>query len=44
MPSDRAAGLGLKLIDLLCRQIDAEASWDTGAGTRLTLQLPIKVA
>jgi two-component sensor histidine kinase len=44
MPSDRSAGLGLKLIDLLCRQIDAEASWDTGAGTRLTLQLPIKVA
>ena len=44
MPSDRPSGLGLKLIDLLCRQIDAEANWDSSAGTRLTLELPIKVA
>ena len=44
MPSDQPSGLGLKLIDLLCRQIDAEANWDSSAGTRLTLELPIKVA
>ena len=44
MPSNRPSGLGLKLIDLLCRQIDAEANWDSSAGTRLTLELPIKVA
>ena len=44
MPEEPETGLGLKLIDLLCRQLDAEASWQTGAGTRLTLQLPIKVA
>jgi two-component sensor histidine kinase len=44
MPEEPQTGLGLKLIDLLCRQLDAEASWQTGAGTRLTLQLPIRVA
>jgi two-component sensor histidine kinase len=45
MPAAPRSGLGLKLIDLLCRQIDAEAAWERGGdGTRLTLQLPIKVA
>jgi two-component sensor histidine kinase len=44
MPNDHASGLGLKLIDLLCRQIEAAPSWDTGAGTRLSLELPIKSA
>jgi len=44
MPAEPKPGLGLKLIDLLCHQINAEAAWDCGSGTRLTLQLPIKVA
>jgi two-component sensor histidine kinase len=44
MPEDPKAGLGLQLIDLLCRQIQAKAAWDCSDGTRLTLQLPIKVA
>ena len=44
MPAERKAGLGLNLIDLLCRQIGADAAWDCSNGTRLTLQLPIKVA
>jgi len=44
MPEAPKTGLGLKLIDLLCRQIDAEAAWQNDAGTRLTLQLPIRVA
>jgi two-component sensor histidine kinase len=44
MPADTEPGLGLKLIDLLCRQIKAERSWDCVSGTRLTLQLPIKIA
>jgi hypothetical protein len=34
----------MKLIDLLCRQIDAEAAWQSDSGTRLTLELPIRVA
>jgi two-component sensor histidine kinase len=44
MPAEPEAGLGLKLIELLSRQIAAEVAWDRSAGTRLTLQLPIKVA
>jgi hypothetical protein len=32
----------MKLIDLLCRQIDAEASWQPGAGACLSLRFPIK--
>jgi two-component system, sensor histidine kinase PdtaS len=44
MPAEPRPGLGLKLIDLLCRQIDAAPAWDCSNGTRLTLQLPIKVA
>ncbi len=44
MPAEPKAGLGLKLIELLSRQIAAEVAWDRSAGTRLTLQLPMKVA
>jgi two-component sensor histidine kinase len=44
MPDELKTGLGMKLIDLLCRQIDAEVAWRNDSGTRLTLQLPIKVA
>jgi two-component sensor histidine kinase len=44
MPDELETGLGMKLIDLLCRQIDAEAAWQSDSGTRLTLQLPIRVA
>jgi two-component sensor histidine kinase len=44
MPEEVASGLGMKLIDLLCGQIEAEASWQSGTGTRLTLRFPIKTA
>ena len=44
MPEDPKAGLGLKLIDLLGRQIEASTAWDCSNGTCLKLQLPIKVA
>jgi two-component sensor histidine kinase len=44
MPAERKPGLGLRLIDLLCQQIKAEPAWDCSSGTRLTLQLPIKIA
>jgi two-component sensor histidine kinase len=44
MPSEPKSGLGLKLIDLLSRQIESKAEWADGAGARLILRLPIKVA
>ena len=44
LPAEPKAGLGHQLIDLLSRQIEAEAAWDCSDGTKLTLQLPIKVA
>ena len=44
MPDEPKSGLGLKLIDMLSRQIEAEAGWGEGAGARLILRLPIKVA
>ena len=44
MPAEPKAGLGLKLIGILSRQIAAETAWDCSCGTCLTLQLPIKVA
>lgn len=44
MPEEPETGLGLQLIDLLSRQIQATAAWDCSNGTRLTLRLPIKVA
>jgi two-component sensor histidine kinase len=42
MPEPVEFGLGMKLIDLLCRQIEAEASWQPGAGACLSLRFPIK--
>ena len=44
MPSEPKSGLGLKLIELLCRQIEAEADWSDGSGCRLILRLPLRVA
>ena len=44
MPEGVRPGLGLSLIDILTRQIEGEARWDTpGKGTRLTLEFPIRV-
>jgi two-component sensor histidine kinase len=44
MPQEVESGLGMKLIDLLCRQIEAEAGWQAGTGARLNLRFPIKTA
>jgi hypothetical protein len=33
----------MKLIELLCRQIEAETEWGAGTGARLILRLPAKV-
>ena len=44
MPDEPKSGLGMKLIDMLCRQIEAEAEWGDTTGARLILRLPIKVA
>jgi two-component sensor histidine kinase len=44
MPGEPKSGLGLKLIEMLCKQIEAEAKWSDGSGCRLILRLPIKVA
>ncbi|MGH6885757.1 MAG: sensor histidine kinase [Geminicoccales bacterium] len=44
MPDEPKSGLGMKLIELLCRQIEAETEWGSGPGARLILRLPIKVA
>jgi two-component sensor histidine kinase len=42
MPEGARPGLGLNLIDLLTKQIEGEARWDsTGEGTRLTLDFPM---
>jgi two-component sensor histidine kinase len=43
MPSEPKSGLGMKLIELLCRQIEAETEWGAGTGARLILRLPAKV-
>jgi two-component sensor histidine kinase len=43
MPGEPKSGLGMKLIELLCRQIEAETEWGAGAGARLILRLPAKV-
>jgi two-component sensor histidine kinase len=38
-------GLGLSLIDILTKQIEGEARWDSpGVGTQLTLEFPIRAA
>ena len=46
MPEAATPGLGLKLIDILTRQIEGEARWDApgDVGTRLTLEFPIRVS
>jgi two-component sensor histidine kinase len=44
MPSEPRSGLGLKLIEMLCKQIEAEAEWSHGSGCRLILRLPLRVA
>jgi two-component sensor histidine kinase len=45
IPSNASPGLGLKLIEVLVRQLEAEASWASdGKGTRLTLEFPIRVS
>jgi two-component sensor histidine kinase len=44
MPDEPKSGLGLKLIEMLCKQIEAEAEWSDGSGCRLTLRLPLRVA
>jgi two-component sensor histidine kinase len=44
MPEDTRPGLGLSLIDILTKQIEGEACWDSpGKGTRLTLEFPIRI-
>jgi two-component sensor histidine kinase len=45
LPEGAHPGLGLSLIDVLTKQIEGEARWDTpGEGTRLTLEFPIRVS
>jgi two-component sensor histidine kinase len=44
MPEGARPGLGLSLIDILTKQLEGEARWDSsGKGTRLTLEFPIRV-
>ena len=46
-PACRGArpGLGLSLIDILTKQIEGEARWDTpGRGTQLMLEFPIRIS
>jgi two-component sensor histidine kinase len=45
MPEGARPGLGLSLIDILTKQLEGEARWDTpGSGTRLTLEFPVRVS
>jgi two-component sensor histidine kinase len=44
MPGEPKSGLGLKLIEMLCKQIEADAEWSDGSGCRLILRLPLRVA
>ena len=45
MPEEARPGLGLSLIDILTKQIEGEARWDSpGSGTRLMLEFPIRVS
>jgi two-component sensor histidine kinase len=45
MPEGVRPGLGLNLIDILTKQLEGEARWDTpGSGTRLTLEFPVRVS
>ena len=44
MPEDARPGLGLSLIEILTKQIEGEARWDSpGEGAQLTLEFPIRV-
>lgn len=44
MPEGARPGLGLNLIDILTKQIEGEARWDSpGKGARLTLEFPIRI-
>ena len=44
MPEKARPGLGLNLIDILTKQIEGEARWDSpGKGARLTLEFPIRI-
>jgi two-component sensor histidine kinase len=45
MPEGVRPGLGLSLIDILTKQLEGEARWDTpGSGTRLTLEFPVRIS
>jgi two-component sensor histidine kinase len=45
MPEGARPGLGLSLIDILTKQLEGEARWDTpGSGTRLRLEFPVRVS
>jgi two-component sensor histidine kinase len=45
MPEEVRPGLGLRLIDILTKQIEGEARWDSsGRGTRLMLEFPIRIS
>jgi two-component sensor histidine kinase len=44
MPEGARPGLGLSLIDILTKQIEGEARWESpGGGARLTLEFPIRI-
>jgi two-component sensor histidine kinase len=44
MPERARPGLGLNLIDILTKQIEGEAGWESpGKGARLTLEFPIRI-
>jgi two-component sensor histidine kinase len=45
MPEDARPGLGISLIEVLTKQLEGEARWETpGRGTRLTLEFPVRVS
>jgi two-component sensor histidine kinase len=45
MPEDARPGLGISLIEVLTKQLEGEARWETpGSGTRLTLEFPVRVS
>ncbi|HWL71694.1 MAG TPA: GAF domain-containing protein [Geminicoccus sp.] len=42
LPASPASGLGLQLIQVLSSQVGAKPGWETGAGTRLVLEFPVR--
>jgi two-component sensor histidine kinase len=45
MPEGAHPGLGLSLIEVLTKQLEGEACWETlDSGTRLTLEFPVRVS